>query len=139
MQIYVRTKALGKRRDVLEPVPYNIPDAVASLRQLLTAIVLAEVERYNIQRTQGQLIPYLTAQDIDEQTVAGKVSFGTIFSEKGADKEKAVRTVLHAWEDGLVRVIMDDNELTELDAPLSVPENAVFTFIRLAFLAGRMW
>ena len=139
MQVYVRIKAVGKRRDVLEPTPYIIPDGAASLRQLLTAVASAEVDRYNTQRTQPRLLPCLTEEQIDAQAAVGKVSFSDVFSDKEADKAKAVQTVLQAWEDGLVRVFMDDAELTGLDTPLNIQAGAVFTFIRLAFLAGRMW
>jgi hypothetical protein len=48
-------------------------------------------------------------------------------------------TALQAVEDGLVRIFREDEELTELDAPLSLPEGATLTFIRLTFLTGRMW
>ena len=139
MQIYVRVKAIGKRKDMLQLSPYRIPDSVRSLRDLLAAIAASEAERYNQKQTDAQLIPYLTAEDVDAGAAAGKVSFGRIFSEKKADKEKAVNNVIQCWKDGLVRVFMNDDEVTELDAELSIRENTVFTFIRLTFLAGRMW
>lgn len=139
MQIYVRIKVAGKRKDVLQLTPYAVPNNITSLRQLLAAIVELEVDRYNKKGTEGQVIPFLTAEQIDDQAVAGKVSFGTLFSDKKADKKKAVENAIQCWQDGLVRVFMNETELTALDAPLSVPENAELTFIRLTFLAGRMW
>ena len=45
MQVYVRIKVAGKRKDVLQPTPYHLPDSIGSLRQLLTAFVESEVER----------------------------------------------------------------------------------------------
>lgn len=139
MQIFVRVKVVGKRKDALQSTPYSIPDGINDLRQLLTAIVNSEVDRYNKKDTDAQMIPFLTTEQIDDQAVAGKVSFGTIFSDKKANKQKAVENAIQCWQDGLVRVFMNDTELTELNAPLSIPENAEFTFIRLTFLAGRMW
>lgn len=139
MQIYVRIKVAGKRKDVLQLTPYDIPRDIGSLRQLLTAVVEREVDRYNKKNTECQVITYLTAQQIDDQAVTGKVSLGTIFSDKKANKQKAVENAIQCWQDGMVRVFMNETELTELDASLSVPENAEFTFIRLTFLAGRMW
>lgn len=139
MHIYVKMKAAGKRKDVLQPTQYMIPDDTASLRQLLTAIAENEADRYNGKESGAQLIPFLTAGQIDNQAAAGKVSFGAVFSDKKADRRKAVENAVQCWQDGLVRVLMNDTELTALDAPLSVPENAEFTFIRLTFLAGRMW
>lgn len=139
MQVYVRIKTAGKRRDVLEPSAYTIPDRITSLRQLLAAIVDSEVDRYNRKETEAQLIPFLTAQQIEDQAVAGKVSFGTTYSDKKADKQRSVDNAIQCWQDGLVRVFVGEAEVTELDGTLSIQENAVLTFIRLTFLAGRMW
>lgn len=139
MEIYVRVKALGKRKDILAPVPYTLPDGIESLRQLLTAVVQIEVDNYNRKETELQLIPFLTQSELDDQSKAGKVSFGRIYSDKKANLQKAVQNALQCWEDGLVRVFMNDEELTELDTPIEIPDQAVFTFMRLTFLAGSMW
>lgn len=139
MRIYIRVKAAGRRKDVLQPTPYWIPDDVTNLRRLLTAVAESEVNRYNEKGTDAGIIPFLTAEQIDDQAADGKISFGTVFSDKKADRQKAVENVIQCWQDGLVRVFMNEAELTELDAPLSIPEDAEFTFIRLTFLAGRMW
>lgn len=139
MQVYVRVKALGKRKDVLPPKPYELPEGIGSLRELLTAFVETEVERYNSKEPELPLLSCLTAEEIEAQSETGKVSFGRLWSDKKADKAKAVQTAIQAFTDGLVRVLMDDKELTELEEPLSVHEGAVFTFVRLTFLAGRMW
>lgn len=139
MQVYIRMKAAGKRRDILQPTAYPIPDTVASLRQLLTAVVEREVDRYNSKDPDTRMIPFLTQRQIDDQAEAGKVSFGTVFSDQKAHKGKAVDNAIQCWRDGLVRVFLNETELTQLDTPLSIPENAELTFIRLTFLAGRMW
>lgn len=139
MEIYVRVKAPGKRRDLLAPAPYTIPDGIVSLRQLLTAVVQRETERYNSKETGMQIVPFLTQQELDAQARGGKVSFGRIRSDKKADPHKAIGNALQCWEDGLVRVFMNDEELTQLDAPIVIPDGAVFTFMRLTFLAGSMW
>lgn len=139
MQVYVRVKTLGKRKDVMPPKPYELPEGIGSLRELLTAFVEAEVERYNGKDPEAPLLSCLTAEEIEAQSETGKVSFGRLWSDQKADKAKAVKTAIQAFDDGLVRALMDETELTELDAPLKVHEGAVFTFIWLTFLAGRMW
>ena len=139
MQVYVRVKTVGKRKDVLQLMPYELPDSICSLRELLTAFVESEVARYNQKEADAHLMSWLTAEQIDDMAVAGKVGFGGIFSDRKADKEQAIKNTIQCWEDGMVRVLMDDTELTELDTELTVKEGAVFTFIRLTFLAGRMW
>lgn len=139
MEIYVRVKALGKRKDILAPVLYTIPDGIRSLRQLLAAVVQKEVDSYNSKETEMQLIPFLTQQELEAQAKVGKVSFGRIYYDKKANPHKAIENVLQCLEDGLIRVFMNDEELTELDAQFDIPDQAVFTFIRLTFLAGSMW
>ncbi len=139
MQIKIRIKALGKKRDILRPTPYEIPDSVDSLRSLLTAIVETEVEKYNNKDPNAQFVLPLTAEELDDRATVGKVGFGRVYSDKKADPQKAVANALQCWEDGLVRVFMNDAELTELDVALTIPEEAEFTFIRFSFLAGRTW
>ena len=139
MDIYVRVKAIGKRKDILAPALYTIPDGICSLRQLLTAVVQKEVDRYNNKEAEAQLISFLTQQELDDQAKIGKVSFGTIYSDKKAVPGKAVANAIQCWEDGLVRVFMNDEELTDLDAKLVIEEQAIFTFMRLTFLAGSIW
>ncbi len=139
MRVYIRVKAAGKRKDILQPTPYTIPNNITNLRQLLTAIVESEVDRYNHKDTDAQMIPFLTAGQINDQAAAGKITFGTVFSDKKASKQKAVENAIKCWQDGIVRLFMNERELTELNAPLTISENAELTFIRLTFLAGRMW
>ena len=139
MDIYVRVKAIGKRKDILAPTAYTIPEGICSLRQLLTAVVLKEVAQYNSKEAEAQLIPFLTQQQLDDQAKTGKVSFGAVYSDRKADPGKAVGNAIQCWEDGLVRVFMNEEELTDLDTPLTIQAQSVLTFIRLTFLAGSIW
>ena len=67
------------------------------------------------------------------------MGFGRIYSDKKADPDKAAETALQGFEDGLYRVVLNDMEATDMDKPLDIKENDVLTFIRLTFLAGRLW
>lgn len=139
MELYVRIKAIGKRKDILVPTAYTLPDGLCSLRQLLTAVVQKEVALYNSKEAEAQIIPILTQQELDDQARIGKVGFGTIYSHKKADPHKAISNAIGCWEDGLVRVFLGEEELTDLDAPLSIKPQSVLTFIRLSFLSGSIW
>ena len=139
MKIYVNVKSIGKRKPALSAIPYDLPASPRNLRQLFSAIVESEVTAYNQKQTIPQLVPYLTAAQIEDQALCGKVSFGNIYSDNSADKSAALKNVLQCWEDGLIRVFMNETELTALDDDLIIKENTLFTFIRLTFLAGRMW
>lgn len=139
MQIFIRIKAAGKKKDILQLTPYEINDSISTLRELLTDIVITEVNKYNNKRTDTMLTSFISQEEIDNQSLTGKVSFGDVFNDKKAEKNSAINNAIQCFEDGIVRVFIDETELTELDAPLTVKENEIFTFIRLAFLAGRMW
>ena len=139
MDIYVRVKAIGKRKDILAPTPYTIPDGICSLRQLLTAVVQKEVAQYNSKQAEAQLIPFLTQQEVDDQSKIGKASLATTYSAKKADPSQAATHAIGCWEDGMVRVFLHEAELTDLDAPLTIEAQSVLTFIRLTFLAGSIW
>ena len=139
MNVYVKLKSVGKRRPVLNDVPYVLPENISSLRELITTIVKLEVEKYNSRGLEEMLIPFLSEEDIKDQSTVGKVGFGRLYSDKKADPAKAVKTAEQGFEDGLYRVLIGEKEITELDAPLLINENDTLTFIRLTFLAGRLW
>lgn len=139
MQIFIRIKAAGKKKDVLQLTPYEINDNISTLRELLTDIVITEVNKYNKKNNDTVLTAFISQEQIDDLSLTGKVSFGDVFNDKKAEKNSAINNAIQCFEDGIVRVFMDETELAELDAPLTIKENEVFTFIRLAFLAGRMW
>ena len=139
MNIYIKLKSAGKRRPVLENAPYDLPEDINSLRQLLETIVRQETEKYNSRGTENMLVPFLTEIEISDKSKVGKVGFGRLYSDKKADPEKAIKTASQGFEDGLFRVVINDIEITDIDNPLIVNENDVLTFIRLAFLAGRLW
>lgn len=138
MNVFVKIKALNKR-NCTELCPYKLPEGIASVRELIAAFVHAEVERFNDKDTELPLLTLMSAEDIDREAKTGKVAFRRIWKDVKANETKAVETALAAFEDVLFRVLMDEEELTNLDSEIAIKEGAVFTFIRLTFLSGRMW
>lgn len=139
MQIYICVKAAGKRKAVIDRVPYELSENIATLRDFLTELVHIEVENYNQKGTDVQIIPYLSKDEIEEKAASGKVGFGRVYSDKQADSKKAVENALQCFEDGLIRVFQNQIEVETLDASLELREEDCFTLIRLTFLAGRLW
>lgn len=139
MNIYVNLKSAGKRRPAFKKMSYIIPDEISTLQQLIEVIVRQEVKQYNDRGLENMLVPFLTDSEIADNSATGKVSFGRLYSDKKASQDKAVKTALQGFEDGLFRVLIGDHEITELDAPIEIHEGEVLTLIRLAFLAGRLW
>jgi len=139
MDVYIKLKSAGKRRPVLDNTPYTLPDGITSLRQLIETVVRQEVDKYNDRGAENMLAAFLTETEIKDKSTVGKVGFGRLYSDKTANPEKAIKTALQGFDDGLFRVMVGDKESTELDAPLDIHENDTLTFIRLTFLAGRLW
>ena len=139
VNLYVKLKSVGKRRPILDNAPYALPDGLSTLRQLIEAVVRQEVDKYNSRGLENMLVPFLTEAEIADQSIVGKVGFGRLYSDKKADLQKAVETAWQGFEDGLFRVMVGDKEATALDEPLELSDGDTLTFIRLTFLAGRLW
>ncbi len=139
MKIYVQMKAAGKKKPVLNDIPYELTGQVHTLRDVLTELVQIEVDRYNQKGTDVQVVSFLTKEEMEDQATAGKIGFGRIYSEKKADVVKATENALQCFEDGLVRVFQNGQELKMLDTVVDVQEGDHFTLIRLTFLSGRLW
>lgn len=151
MIINVRVKAAGKRKDVLKKTPYPIAGEVDSLRFLISEIVTNEVNKYNETEVDPEidssvspnkpqdLTTWLTNSEIEGKKELGKIGFGRRYSGKDADPEKAVSNAIQSFEDGLYRVFLNEEEITDIDGKLNLKSDDELTFIRLTFLSGTLW
>lgn len=139
MQIYINMKTAGSRKSPLEKTLYEIPDSVSTVGELLKSLVEIEVERYNQKNADGMLVNFLTMAQIEEQAMSGKVGFGRVYSDKKQDLEKAVENALQCYQDGLVRVFRNEQELEQLEETVHFKPGDEITLIRLTFLTGWMW
>lgn len=139
--IYARMKRAGKQKKAeLAPVPFELERRPETVRELLVLLVQQSVQEYNARKEEDQLLNYLTREQIDGMTSAGKVSFG-IHRGNPAKQDAAVENALQCFEDGIYRVFAGDEELTELGQVIpwgqdGNGEEPVFTFIRLTMLSG---
>lgn len=139
--IYARMKKAGRqKKESLVPAPFELPKRPDTVRELLTALTELRVREYNGRKDQGQLLPYLTKDEILDQASEGKVSFG-VRQGADADPQKAVDNAIQCFEDGIYRVFYGEEELTGLEDPIPWKQEeesgeTVFTFIRLTMLSG---
>lgn len=139
--IYARMKRAGKqKREELIPVPYELEARPDTVRELLVLLVQQSVREYNGRRDEGQVLKYLTKEEITGQASAGKVSFG-VHGGNAAKQKEAVENALQCFEDGIYRVFAGEEELTGLEQPIPWKDGGgggepVFTFIRLTMLSG---
>ncbi len=136
MQVYINKKSFRKKRHGLTQFPYEINDHNHTLKDLLFDIVEREVEQYNAQKDQSFVL--LSEEEMAEMIDQGKVVFDNLM-EHHADLLKAQETVLENYQDGMIKVLLNDREIQDPDEEIEIKEGDVLTFIRLTFLAGRMW
>lgn len=139
MQLYVNVKQLGKRKQSIEKQPIQIETKPATTGELITAVVIEQVKEYNNRLAESELLKYLTAEEIQEKSVSGKIAFGVNYNELPAEAGRAVENALLSFEDGIFRVFVGETELQSLQEQIELSENEELTFVRLTMLAGRMW
>lgn len=134
--IYVRMKKPGRgmSRD-LPPVPFVLEERPATVRRLLLDLTELGVRDYNERKDEGQLLPFLTREEISTQALRGKVAFGAHTGEKVL-LHKALENTIQCFEDGIYRVFAGDEELTGLEDAIPWKDDLIFTFIRLVMLSG---
>lgn len=139
MKINVNLKSVGKRKQSVKPVTYEIPGHPGTVRELILSVTQAGVEEYNQRMESTELLNYLTSEEINDQAKAGKISFGVNYGEKKADLAKAQENAIQCFEDGIYRIFLNEEPLEVLDERIQITEDSIFTFVRLTMLAGRMW
>ncbi|OMF47096.1 hypothetical protein [Paenibacillus peoriae] len=139
MKLFVTVKSLGNRKPALARQELELSPAPGTLRDLITATVALNVQKLREKQESVALIPFLTGEEVQAQGEIGKVGFGSIYNEGVPDIKDAVNTAMQAFEDGLYRVFVCDEETIELDAPLSLKDGHEIVFIRFTMLAGGLW
>ena len=139
MTIQVMLKNPSNLHKPVKPCPMELSAAPHTLRELITACVDACITAYRNRAKESQNPAPLTDEKFAGMEAIGKFAFGVHYNDREIDRNKAVANVLLAVEDGLVRIFLEDGELTDLNVPLTLSEGATLTFIRLTFLTGRMW
>lgn len=134
--VLVQMKKPGRlNRTDIAPVPYELDRKPQTVQELLASLTRLGVRQYNARKDAGQILAYLTQEEIAAQAARGKISSGL---RGGADavEDKAVENTLQCFEDGIYRVFAGAQEMTALSDEIPWTEDIVFTFIRLTMLAG---
>ena len=139
MTVNVMIKDPSRLHKRVKAYPVELSATPHTLRELIALCVEACVAAYRARAKESQNPTPLSDEDFAGMEAIGKFAFGVHYNDREIDRNKAVANALLAVEDGLVRIFHGEEELTELDVPLTLPEGAPLTFIRLTFLTGRMW
>lgn len=110
--------------------------AAVTLRQLISRIVSEEVEGFHERQADRQLFRVLSAEQIEEGKEKGRIDPAAKAYRQEVQTERAVRTALQAFEDGLYFVFIDDDQKESLDETVLLAADSTLKFIRLVALAG---
>src|ERR1700677_810881 len=138
----ISARAVGKRKPLVPdwqvPWPPEEHDAgePVTLRQLITRIVLQEVEAFKQRQDRGQVVRILTERQIEKGLAKGRVDSGGRNLHQLVDPDQGVAAALLAFEDGLYLVILDGEEQRELDRQIYLQADSHVVFVRLVMLAG---
>jgi hypothetical protein len=135
-------RALGRRKPLVPDwqVPWPPEEdgggEPLTLRELITKIVLEEVEAFQKRQEQRKLVRILTEREIEAGLEKGRVDSGGRDLHQKVDPEEAVATALQAFEDGIYLVVLDGEEQRDLDREVHVKPESQLVFVRLVMLAG---
>ncbi len=135
-QIQVRMKKMGKKRNAkIETVQLQLSKKPETVKELIEELVKKGVEEYNARKDEGQLLKHLTKEEVEEKALSGKIAFN-VRNGNDAEEEKSIYNALQCYEDGLIRIFADEEELEGLEQTVVCDENTIFTFVRLTMLTG---
>jgi len=140
--LMLEAKVLGQKRPLFTDWKIELPllgereGKSCSLRDLITSIVVEEVEGFNQRQEQRRLVRVLSGPEIQQGIEKGKVDAGGRDPGQPANKDEAIATALQAFEDGLYYVFVDRVQQTDLDREVYVKSDSRVQFIRLVALAG---
>lgn len=114
----------------------SLPAGPTPLRDLIEAIVRAEVESFLARAGDERTVRVLTEQALAEGLASGSVRSGGREVAAEVDPDRAVQTAIEAEQDGLFQTIVDDEPVDDLDGVVDVRDGTRVMFLRLVPLAG---
>ena len=136
----VKGKVIGKSKPAFPDWPVPLPPELGgsrqlTLRDLITHVVLEEVEAFKTRQEARRLTQVLGPREIASGAASGKVAMGGQALDQAVDPQAAVHNALLAFEDGLYFVTIDGVQGKSLDQPVRVQPGSAVTFVRLVLLA----
>jgi len=136
--VHVEAAVAGRKRagSPEHQLAVSLPPGPAALRDLIEAIVRAEVAAFRERAEGEQLVRVLTEQALQDGLTKGSVRSGGRDVAADVEPDEAVRTALEAQRDGLFQAIVDDEPIDDLDTVIEVRDGTRVMFLRLVALAG---
>ena len=152
MQIRINVKGEKRKKAAIVQTTCDYPDRQMTVEEFLEETVRQNVRDYNARKDAAEILRLFSNEDgknrplneqfeehIQNSAASGKVAYGDPMDGRKADEEKAVENALQCFDDGMVALFADGVRYTEREEKIALKELSEVTFIRLTFLAGRMW
>ena len=154
MNIYVNIKKASGKTIEKKEYALNVEEAEITMGDFLALIVRSEVQKFNeeVMSTKdanpdegyeyldkASVLKVFSKEDIEDQAASGKISFDVKYNRKLQDEEDAINNAIQCFKDGVVAVFIGDTRYEEINDKVTIKEGTEVTFVRLTFLAGRMW
>lgn len=139
MQILVNVKRIGKRKNSITKIPYNLEKTPKTVKELITEVVKICVIEYNQKLENKEILNALSYQEIEEKAEVGKIGFGVLYGENQAVFKEALENAIQSFEDGIFRIFIGEEEVKTLYQNIQFEEQSELTFVRMTMLSGRIW
>ena len=152
MKIRINVKGASRKKAAIIQMTCDYPDRQMTVEEFLAETVRQNVREYNARKDAAEILRLFSneggknrplneqfEEHIQNSAASGKVAYGDPMDSRKADEEKAVENALQCFDDGMVALFADGVRYTEREEKIALKELSEVTFIRLTFLAGRMW
>jgi hypothetical protein len=132
----VHARIVGRRGPLLAPLEVDTPTDCPTVRQLLTHIVRQQVSAFRERQGSRKLVSMLTERELADSAETGKITFGGDDLDQSIDLDHATKAALTAFEDRFYFVFIDDVQMENLEADISIGPSTKVLFVRLVPLVG---
>ena len=147
MQIRINVRGASRKKASIIQKTAVYPDRSMTVEEFLEETVRENVREYNERKDQGALLRFFWESQegernedvLENKAQTGKVAYGDPMDDRKADAEKAVVNALQCFDDGIVALFADGIRYRQRTEKIPLKEQSEVTFVRLTFLAGRMW
>lgn len=152
MQIRINVKGASRKKAAIVQMTCDYPDRQMTVEEFLAETVRQNVREYNARKDAVEILRLFSneggqnrplseqfEEHLENSAASGKVAYGDSMDGRKADEEKAVENALQCFDDGMVALFADGVRYTDREEKMALKELSEVTFIRLTFLAGRMW
>ena len=132
MTIRILVKSASNRDPQVTPRPFELENRPKTVGDFLREAVKTCIREYEAEHG---VFAALTGQELNEMSQTGKISFEGHNSGL-VDTEEAIKNACQCFDDGIVRVVLDEKQLDSLDQEIDITEGSTAIFIRLSMLSG---